>query len=270
MLILAIVTGSAAGLVMAKKNYDHQEALTSCNQAIKQTGIVRIAWNKALKQAEPYAKIQDKDVQDPKSLGLLSKIMQYQPSASTENRDPSLTADRLDRNRAEIGRENNQLRTQIRNLHDTVGTIKASQKQQQIDNAQNIPSQTIEDADRLYKESENKVRDGNTRVRLNEQIAHARLMMHDRQNLDAYNGTIQDLNEVMQIVRDSMTTVEDEDEDVSDTDCSDDSTQPGSDPQSSNQQPAPSSEGLSQPVTQDNPTWDVPGQSAIPSFPDRL
>ena len=51
-------------------------------------------------------------------------------------------------------------------------------------------------------------------------------MMHDRQNLDAYNGTIQDLNEVMQIVRDSMTTVEDEDEDVSDTDCSDDSTQP--------------------------------------------
>ena len=36
MLILAIVTGSAAGLVMAKKNYDHQEALTSCNQAIKQ------------------------------------------------------------------------------------------------------------------------------------------------------------------------------------------------------------------------------------------
>lgn len=93
-------------------------------------------------------------------------------------------------------------------------------------------------------------------------------MMHDRQNLDAYNGTIQDLNEVMQIVRDSMTTVEDED--VSDTDCSDDSTQPGSDPQSSNQQPAPSSEGLSQPVTQDNPTWDVPGQSAIPSFPDRL
>ena len=270
MLILAIVTGSAAGLVMAKKNYDHQEALTSCNQAIKQTGIVRIAWNKALKQAEPYAKLQDKDVQDPKSLGLLSKIMQYQPSASTENRDPSLTADRLDRNRAEIGRENNQLRTQIRNLHDTVGTIKASQKQQQIDNAQNIPSQTIEDADRLYKESENKVRDGNTRVRLNEQIAHARLMMHDRQNLDAYNGTIQDLNEVMQIVRDSMTTVEDEDEDVSDTDCSDDSTQPGSDPQSSNQQPAPSSEGLSQPVTQDNPTWDVPGQSAIPSFPDRL
>ena len=179
MLILAIVTGSAAGLVMAKKNYDHQEALTSCNQAIKQTGIVRIAWNKALKQAEPYAKLQDKDVQDPKSLGLLSKIMQYQPSASTENRDPSLTADRLDRNRAEIGRENNQLRTQIRNLHDTVGTIKASQKQQQIDNAQNIPSQTIEDADRLYKESENKVRDGNTRVRLNEQIAHARLMMHD-------------------------------------------------------------------------------------------
>lgn len=194
--------------------------------------------------------------------------MQYQLSVSTENRDPSLTADRLNRNRAETEKTNNQLRTQIRNLHDTVGTIKASQKQQQIDNAQNIPSQTIEDADRLYKESENKVRDNDARVRLNEQIAHARLMMHDRQNLDAYNRAIQDLNDVMQIVRDSMTTVENEE--TSDPGRSDDSAEPESDPQSSNRQPAPSSEELSQPVTQDNPTWDVPGQSAIPSFPDRL
>ncbi|WP_223846960.1 MULTISPECIES: hypothetical protein [Bifidobacterium] len=268
MLVLVIVTGLAAGLVMAKKNYDHQKALTSCNHVIKQADIVRIAWDKVLKQAEPYVKLQDKDVQDPKSLELLAKIMQYQPSISTENCDPSLTADRLDRNRAEIGRENNQLRTQIRNLHDTVGTVKASQKQQQIDNAQNILSQTIEDADRLYKESENKVRDDNTRARLNEQITHARLMTRDHQSLDVYDRTIQDLNEVMQIVRDSMTTVENED--TSDAGHSDGSTQPGSDPQSSNQQSAPSSEGLSSPVTQGNPTWEVPGQSAIPSFPDQL
>ena len=268
MLILAIVTGSAAGLVMAKKNYDHQEALTSCNQAIKQTGIVRIAWNKALKQAEPYAKLQDKDVRNPKSLELLGKITQYQPSASTENCDPSLTADRLDRNRAEIGRENNQLRTQIRNLHDTVDTVKASQEQQRIDNAQNVLSQTIEDADRLYKESENKVRDDNTRARLSEQITRARLMTHDHQSLDVYNGTIQDLNEVMQIVRNSMTAVENEE--ISDAGRSDGSTQSGSDSQSSNRRPAPSSEGLSSPATQGNPTWDVPRQPVIPSFPDRL
>lgn len=176
MLILAIVTGSAAGLVMAKKNYDHQEALTSCNQAIKQTGIVRIAWNKALKQAEPYAKLQDKDVQDPKSLGLLSKIMQYQPSASTENRDPSLTADRLDRNRAEIGRERI---TSSEPRSGTCMTQLARSRRHRNNNRSTTHSQTIEDADRLYKESENKVRDGNTRVRLNEQIAHARLMMHD-------------------------------------------------------------------------------------------
>ena len=210
MLILVIVAGSTAGLVMAKKDYDHQKALTSCNQAIKQTGTVRIEWNKALEQAEPYAKLQDKDVQDPKSLELLSKIMQYQPPASTENCDPNLTADRLNRNRAETEKTNNQLRIQIRNLHDTVDTVKVSQEQQQIDNAQSILSQTVEDADRLCKESENKVRDNDTRVRLNEQIAHARLMMHDHQNLDAYNRAIQDLNEVMQIVRDSMTAVENE------------------------------------------------------------
>ncbi|MCC2735908.1 hypothetical protein LK488_17420, partial [Fusicatenibacter saccharivorans] len=92
------------------------------------------------------AKLQDKDVRNPKSLELLGKITQYQPSVSTENCDPSLTADRLDRTRAEIGRANNQLRTQIRNLHDTVDTVKASQEQQRIDNAQNVLSQTIEDA----------------------------------------------------------------------------------------------------------------------------
>ncbi|KAA8820223.1 hypothetical protein EMO92_09010 [Bifidobacterium reuteri] len=268
MLASVIATGLTTGLVMAKKNYDHQEALTSCNHAIKQADIVRIAWDKALKQAEPYVKLQDKDVQDPKSLELLAKIMQYQPSISTENCNPSLTADRLDRNRAEIGRENNQLRTQIRNLHDTVDTVKASHEQQQIDNAQNVLSQTIEDADRLYKESENKVRDDNTRTRLNEQITHARLMTRDHQSLDVYDRTIQDLNEVMQIVRDSMTTVENED--TSDADHSDGFTQSGSDPQSSNRQSAPSSEGLSSPVTQGNPTWEVPEQSAIPSFPDQL
>ncbi|OZG65305.1 molecular chaperone [Bifidobacterium hapali] len=269
MLVLVIAAGSAAGLVMAKKNYDHQAALTSCNHAIKQSDIVRIEWNKALKQAEPYAKFQDKDVRDPKSLELLGKIMQYQPSISTENCNPSLTADRLDRTRAEIGRANNQLRTQIRNLHDTVDTVKASQEQQQIDNAQNALSQTIEDADRFYKESANKVRDDNTRARLNEQITHARLMMRDHQDLDVYNRTIQDLNEVMQIVRDSMTAVV-ENEEISEAGRSDGSTHPGSDSQSSNRQPAPSAEGLSQPVTRGNPTWDVPGQSATPSFPDRL
>ncbi|PLS29758.1 hypothetical protein [Bifidobacterium parmae] len=268
MLVLVIVTGLAAGLVMAKKNYDHREAVTSCNQAIKQTSTVRIEWNKALKQAEPYAKLQDKDVQDPKSLELLSKIMQYQPSISTENCDPSLTADRLDRTRAEIGRANNQLRTQIRNLHDTVDMVKASQEQQQIDNAQNVLSQTIENADRLYKESENKVRDDNTRARLSEQITRARLMMRDHQDLDVYNRTIQDLNEGMQIVRDSMTAVKNEE--ISDAGRSDGSTHPGSDSQSSNRQLAPSSEGLSSPATQGNPTWDVPRQPAIPSFPDRL
>lgn len=268
MLVLVIAAGSAAGLVMAKKNHDHQEALTSCNQAIKQTSIVRIAWNKALKQAEPYAKLQDKDVRNPKSLELLGKITQYQPSVSTENCDPSLTADRLDRTRAEIGRANNQLRTQIRNLHDTVDTVKASQEQQRIDNAQNVLSQTIEDADRLYKESENKVRDDNTRARLSEQITRARLMTHDHQSLDVYNGTIQDLNEVMQIVRNSMTAVENEE--ISDAGRSDGSTQSGSDSQSSNRRPAPSSEGLSSPATQGNPTWDVPRQPVIPSFPDRL
>ncbi|NEG42758.1 hypothetical protein F6S84_08210 [Bifidobacterium dentium] len=268
MLASVIVTGLAAGLVMTKKNYDHREALTSCNHAIKQSDIVRIEWNKALEQAEPYAKLQDKDVQDPKSLELLSKIMQYQPSVSTENCDPSLTADRLDRNCAETEKTNNQLRIQIRNLHDTVDTVKASQEQQQIDNAQNVLSQTIEDADRLYKESENKVRDDNTRARLNEQITRARLMTRDQQSLDVYNRTIQDLNAVMQIVRDSMTTVENEE--ISDAGRSDGSTQPGSDSQSSDQQPAPSSEGLSSPVTQGNPAWDVPGQSVTPSFPDRL
>ena len=268
MLVLVIAAGSAAGLVMAKKNHDHQEALTSCNQAIKQTSTVRIEWNKALKQAEPYAKLQDKDVRNPKSLELLGKITQYQPSVSTENCDPSLTADRLDRTRAEIGRANNQLRTQIRNLHDTVDTVKASQEQQRIDNAQNVLSQTIEDADRLYKESENKVRDDNTRARLSEQITRARLMTHDHQSLDVYNGTIQDLNEVMQIVRNSMTAVENEE--ISDAGRSDGSTQSGSDSQSSNRRPAPSSEGLSSPATQGNPTWDVPRQPVIPSFPDRL
>lgn len=268
MLVLVIVTGLAAGLVMAKKNYDHRAALTLCNQAIKQSDIVRIEWNMALKQAEPYAKLQDKDVRDPKSLELLGKIMQYQPSVLTENCDPSLTADRLDRTRAEIGRANSQLRTQIRNLHDTVDTVRASQEQQQIDNAQNVLSQTIEDADRLYKESENKVRDDNTRARLSEQITRARLMMRDHQDLDIYNRTIQDLNEVMQIVRDSMTAVENEE--ISDAGRSDGSTHPRSDSQSSNRQPAPSSEGLSPSIRQDNPTWDVPGQSVIPSFPDRL
>ncbi|MBT1178987.1 hypothetical protein JS538_04680 [Bifidobacterium vespertilionis] len=268
MLVLIIAAGSAAGLVMAKKNYDHRDAVTSCNQAIKQSDIVRIEWNKALKQAEPYAKLQDKDVRDPKSLELLGKIMQYQPSVSTENCDPSLTADRLDRTRTEIGRANNQLRTQIRNLHDTVDTVKALQEQQRIDNAQNVLSQTIEDADRLYKESENKVRDDNTRARLNEQIARARLMMRDHQDLGVYNRTIQDLNEAMQIVRDSMMTVGNEY--ISDAGHSDESTQPGSDSQSSNRQPAPSSEGLSPSVTHGNPTWDVPGQSATPSFPDQL
>lgn len=268
MLALVITTGLAAGLVMAKKNYDHRAALTSCNQANQQTSTVRIEWNKALKQAEPYAKLQNKDVQDPESLELLSKIMQYQPSVSTENCNPSLTADRLDRNRAETEKTNNQLKIQIRNLHDTVDAVKASQEQQQIDNAQSLLSQTIEDADRLYKESENKVRDNDTRARLNEQITRARLMMRDHCDIDVYNGTIQDLNEVMQIVRDSMTTVENED--ASSADRSDDSTQSGSDSQSSNRQPAPSSEDLSPSVTHGNPTWDVPGQSEAPSFPDRL
>ncbi|QTB91977.1 hypothetical protein BSD967_03615 [Bifidobacterium saguini] len=268
MLALVTVTGLATGLVMAKKNYDHREALTSCNQAIKQSDIVRIEWNKALKQAEPYAKLQDKDVRDPKSLELLGKIMQYQSSVSTENCDPSLTADHLDRTRAEIEKANNQLRIQTRNLHDTVDTVKTSQEQQQIDNARSLLSQTIEDADRLYKESENKVRDNDTRARLNEQITCARFMVRDHQNLDVYNRTIQDLNEVMQTVRDSMTIVGNEY--ISDAGRSDDSTQPGSDSQSSNRQSAPSSEGLSRPVMRGNPTWDVPGQSAAPSFPDRL
>ena len=268
MLALVIATGLAAGLVMAKKDYDHRAALTSCNQAIKQTSTVRIEWNKALKQAEPYAKLQDKDVQDPESLELLSKIMQYQPSVSTENCDPSLTSDRLDRNRAETEKTNNQLKNQIRNLRDTVDAVKASQERQQIDNAQSLLSQTIEDADRLYKESENKVRDNDTRARLNEQITHARLMMRDHQNLDVYNRTIQDLNEVMQIVQNSMTTAENEE--ISDAGRSDGSTQSGSDSQSSNQRPAPSSEGLPPLVTHGNPTWDVPGQSVIPSFPNRL
>lgn len=268
MLALATTAGLVAGLVMAKKNYDHQEALTSCNQAIKQTSTVRIEWNKALKQAEPYAKLQDKDVQDPRSLELLGKIMQYQPSASAENCDPSLTADRLDRTRAEIEKANNQLRIQTRNLRDTVDTVKTSQEQQQIDNAQSALSQTIEDADRLYKESENKVKDDGTRARLNEQITRARLMMRDRQSLDVYNRTVQDLNEVMQIVRDSMTTVENEN--TSDACRSDDSTQPRSDSQPSNRKTAPSSEDLSQPVMRGNPTWDVPGQSSIPSFPNKM
>lgn len=268
MLALIIATGLIMGFVMVKRTYDHQTALTLCNQAIKQIGTVRIEWSKALEQAEPYAKLQDKDVQDPKSLELLSKIMQYQPSVSTENCNPSLTTDRLDRNSVETEKTNNQLRIQIRNLHDTVDTVKASQEQQRIGNAQNVLSQTIENADRLYKESENKVRDDNTRARLNEQITRARLMTRDHQNLDVYNRAIQDLNEVMQTVRDSMTTVENEE--TSDLGRSDDSAQPESDPQSSNRQPAPSAEGLSQPVTRGNPTWDVPGQSPIPSFPDRL
>ncbi|KFI51241.1 MULTISPECIES: hypothetical protein [Bifidobacterium] len=268
MLALVTVTGLATGLVMAKRNYDHREALTSCNHAIEQSDIVRIEWDKALKQAEPYAKLQDKDVQDPKSLELLGKIMQYQPSVSTENCDPSLTADRLDRTRAETEKANSQLRIQTRNLHDTVDTVKASQEQQRIDNAQNVLSQTIENADRLYKESENKVRDDNTRARLSEQITRARLMMRDHQDLDVYNRTIQDLNEVMQIVRDSMTAVKNEE--ISDAGRSDESTQPGSDSQSSNRQPAPSSEDLSPSVTHGNSTWDVPGQSVTPSFPDRL
>ena len=41
MLALVIATGLAAGLVMAKKDYDHRAALTSCNQASQQTSTVQ-------------------------------------------------------------------------------------------------------------------------------------------------------------------------------------------------------------------------------------
>ncbi len=65
-LTLAVIIGSAAGLAAMMSIRDHQAALTSCNQAIKQSDTIRTDWGKVLEQAEPYLRLGDGDVQDPR------------------------------------------------------------------------------------------------------------------------------------------------------------------------------------------------------------
>ncbi|WP_140445864.1 molecular chaperone [Bifidobacterium sp. UTCIF-37] len=267
LLALVIAVGAATGLGEMKNNHDRDAALASCNHAIMQSDTIRNDWWKTLRQTAPYLKLRNEDVRDPKALDLAITIAQYRPSAPLATCTADMTVDRLNGIRMAAEKANDQLRSRIENLNSAVSEVKTSYKRKQLDNAQNSLDRLIEEADRLYTASENKVEDDDTRVRLNGRIAYARSVIHGSQGLDLYDKSTRSLNDAMRDVRESMTALEGKSSDMGHLDGS---VQTVPDSRSPSRQITPPSGGSPSTIHPENPTWNVPEQLSNPEFPDHL
>ena len=134
-LTLAVIIGSAAGLAAMMSIRDHQAALTSCNQAIKQSDTIRTDWGKVLEQAEPYLRLGDGDVQDPKTLELVAAITRYRLPEPPAACDPDMTTNQLDHRRTSMEKTNGQIQARTKDLRDAVGKAKASRERKQLADA---------------------------------------------------------------------------------------------------------------------------------------
>ena len=122
-LTLAVIIGSAAGLAAMMSIRDHQAALTSCNQAIKQSDTIRTDWGKVLEQAEPYLRLGDGDVQDPKTLELVAAITRYRLPEPPAACDPDMTTNQLDHRRTSMEKTNGQIQARTKDLRDAVAYL---------------------------------------------------------------------------------------------------------------------------------------------------
>mgnify|MGYP000317367292 CR=1 FL=1 len=203
-LTLAVIIGSAAGLAAMMSIRDHQAALTSCNQAIKQSDTIRTDWGKVLEQAEPYLRLGDGDVQDPKTLELVAAITRYRLPEPPAACDPDMTTNQLDHRRTSMEKTNGQIQARTKDLRDAVGKAKASRERKQLADAREKLNQVIEQADTLYKDSADRTDDARPRIDLGAELDHARHTAHENNNPSTLEQAAERLTDAMRRVNESM------------------------------------------------------------------
>ncbi|WP_458326906.1 hypothetical protein [Bifidobacterium longum] len=165
----------------------HQAAFTSCNQAIRQSDTIRTDWGKALKQAEPYLRLGDGDVQDPKTLELVAAITRYRLPEPPAACDPDMTTGRLDHRRTAAEGPNGQIQARTKDLRDAVGKATASRERKQLADAREKLRQAIERADTLYRDSVDRTDDARPHVDLGAELDHVRHTAHGTRHTKTTN-----------------------------------------------------------------------------------
>lgn len=273
--VLLLIGSLAAVFVTIRQHQEHAQALTSCNQTIMQSANAQSEWEKTLKQAEPLNKLSDTDVTNPQLLELLSKISQYQHQGSNQTCKTTMSANQLrdvtkaNRQRADV------LESQVNNLSEAIGKVKKSQQDKQCDKAKTELSKTINLAETLYKDCENKVADEATRTDLGSELDHARYALHHTTTLEAFNTATNSLDDSIRKVNDSITTKQEAtraelpQQELTQQDDTESNPQKRSQDSDQARNPNDGSAALS-PSTPRMPSWGVPGQSSSPVFPDNL
>lgn len=207
--MLSVIIGVATGLAAMMRTRGHQAAFTSCNQAIRQSDTIRTDWGKALKQAEPYLRLGDGDVQDPKTLELVAAITRYRLPEPPAACDPDMTTGRLDHRRTAAEGTNGQIQARTKDLRDAVGKATASRERKQLADAREKLRQAIERADTLYRDSVDRTDDARPHVDLGAELDHARHTAHGTRhtkttNPPHWNRPAERLTDAMRRINESM------------------------------------------------------------------